>query len=79
MSAFRSPATAASWKNIPTSYLLCEKDMAIPAAGQEAMTDAVKATGAEIEVTRIDAGHSPFLSKPDETVAWLRRVAGEKV
>ncbi|KAF1844641.1 uncharacterized protein K460DRAFT_250316, partial [Cucurbitaria berberidis CBS 394.84] len=72
-----APTTAASWKEIPTSYLLCEDDQAVPASGQEAMTSSVKEMGGEIEVTRLQAGHSPFLSKPNETVAWIRKVAGE--
>ena len=79
MATFYAPATAASWKEIPTSYLLCEDDLAIPAPGQEAMTSGVKEMGGEIEITRIKVGHSPFLSKPDETVEWIRRVAGEKL
>lgn len=69
--------TAASWQTIPTSYLLCEDDLAIPAAAQEGMIKGVEeAGGGEIEVTRIKSGHSPFLSKPDETAAWLQKVAG---
>ncbi|KAH9874383.1 hypothetical protein IAQ61_003572 [Plenodomus lingam] len=69
--------TAASWQTIPTSYLLCEDDLAIPAAGQEGMCKAVEDAGGEIEVTRLKCGHSPFLSRPDETVQWLKRVAGK--
>lgn len=79
MSAFRSPATAASWKTIPTAYLVCELDRAIPLQAQLAMTDAVRDAGAQIEVERIEAGHSPFLSKVGETVRWVRGVAGEEL
>lgn len=78
LATFYAPTTAASWKEIPTSYLLCEDDIAIPAAGQEAMIAGVKEMGGEIEVTRIKAAHSPFLSRPGETVEWVRRVAGEE-
>lgn len=91
-----APATAASWKEIPSSYLLCENDRAIPSAGQEDMVNRAKNAGAEVEVTRIkvsnrreivssymlmnaQAGHSPFLSQPDETVKWIRGVCGEKL
>ncbi|KAF2688409.1 alpha/beta-hydrolase [Lentithecium fluviatile CBS 122367] len=75
----QAKATAASWKEIPTSYLLCEDDLAIPAFAQEAMTGMVRDMGGEIEVERIKSGHSPFLSRPGEVVGWLRRVAGEKI
>jgi hypothetical protein len=71
---FNVGATAATWKQIPTSYLLCEDDIAIPWQGQQAMCDAVKEAGGEIEVTRIKAGHSPFLSKVDETVEWIEGI-----
>ncbi|KAH7554706.1 Alpha/beta hydrolase fold-1 [Bipolaris maydis] len=73
---FYAKATAASWKKIPTNYLLCEDDLAIPREGQQAMIEGVKAVGADIEVTSIKVGHSPFLSKVDETVAWIVGVAG---
>jgi predicted esterase len=56
---------------------LCEDDQAIPAQGQQAMCDAVKEAGGDIEVTRIQAGHSPFLSKIDETVEWIEGVANK--
>jgi pimeloyl-ACP methyl ester carboxylesterase len=76
---FEAKTTAASWKVIPSSYLLCEDDLAIPAAGQQAMIEGVREKGGVIEVTRIKAGHSPFLSKVDETVEWVRKVAGESI
>ena len=79
MVSFHEKTTAASWKGIPTSYLLCEDDLAIPATLQEHMIRGVEEAGAEIEVTRLKCGHSPFLSKPDETVKWLRKVAGEEL
>ena len=43
------------------------------------MIKGVQEAGADIEVQRMKASHSPFLSQPDETVEWIRRVAGEKV
>lgn len=72
-------ATGAAWKVIPTSYLLCEEDLAIPPGRQEEMIRDAKSVGAEIDVTRIKSSHSPFLSKINETAQWVRRVAGEKV
>ncbi|KAH7089541.1 Alpha/beta hydrolase fold-1 [Paraphoma chrysanthemicola] len=68
---FHDKTKHASWRQIPTSYLLCEDDLAIPSFAQTGMTQAVKDAGAEIEVHRIKAGHSPFLSKVDETVDWI--------
>jgi pimeloyl-ACP methyl ester carboxylesterase len=36
-SAFTTPCTYAAWKHIPSTYLICEKDNAIPLAAQVAM------------------------------------------
>ncbi|KAL5372598.1 hypothetical protein PMIN06_002676 [Paraphaeosphaeria minitans] len=75
--SFVAKATGASWKQIPTHYLICENDLAIPVAGQEAMTAMVKNMGGELWTERLKSSHSPFLGHVDETVAWIRRVAGE--
>lgn len=44
---------------------------------QEAMVQACQDAGADMEVQRVKSGHSPFLSKPDEVVHFLRKAAGE--
>ena len=64
------------WRHIPSSYLLCQKDKAIPAEMQEAM---VAQEGSMFDdVLRIDAGHCPFISQPELTAKFVRRAAGEK-
>jgi len=68
-----------SWRTIPSSYLICEDDRAIPVFVQEAMVKACQDAGADMVTERVFSGHSPFLSKPDETVDFLRRAAGEMV
>jgi pimeloyl-ACP methyl ester carboxylesterase len=53
---------------LPTTYLLCENDQALPTPMQEAFaahTDRVE---------RLDSGHSPFLSQPQELAARLEQV-----
>lgn len=75
----KSPTTGESWKTIPTSYLVCEDDKAIPVAAQDGMIKSVQDAGFEVDVSRIKASHSPFLSKPAETAAWIRKVAGEDI
>ncbi|KAG9194969.1 hypothetical protein G6011_00089 [Alternaria panax] len=77
--SFYAPATGAAWKEIPTCYLLCEEDECVPPSVQEKMVKAVEEEGGEVEITRLKSGHSPFLSRADETVEWIRRVAGEHV
>jgi pimeloyl-ACP methyl ester carboxylesterase len=52
---------------VPTTYLLCENDQALPTAMQEsfaAQTDRIQ---------RLDSGHSPFLSQPKQLAARLEQ------
>jgi len=72
-------ASSAAWRTIPSTYLICEDDRAIPVFVQEAMVKACQDAGASMKTERVFAGHSPFLSKPDEVVAFLRRAAGEDI
>lgn len=62
------------YKYIPRTYLVCEKDMAIPLHVQKAMIDN---SGVEFRVDTVDASHSPFISVPDEMAMSIRRAAGE--
>jgi pimeloyl-ACP methyl ester carboxylesterase len=71
----RSPA----YKNIPSAYLVCEDDRAIPVEGQDNMIEEARKDGAVIEVERLFVAHSPYLNKPDAVAAFLRRAAGEEV
>lgn len=61
----------AGWADVPVWYLLCTRDQAIPIQAQEGMVAAARAAGASITTKTLDAGHSPFLSKPDETVGFI--------
>lgn len=79
---FYGPATCEPWTKIPSSYLVCEKDNAIPVQGQDGMITNAKSKAAEVGfeafdiVERLDASHSPFLSMPDRVAAYLERAAG---
>jgi pimeloyl-ACP methyl ester carboxylesterase len=68
--------TYAAWKHIPSTYILCGKDKAVPIQAQEAM---VAQEGANFNIERFnEASHSPFLSMPKETADAIRRASGEK-
>jgi hypothetical protein len=73
---FSTKTTYAGWKHIPGTYLLCRNDMAIPAEAQEAMSTQ---PGAQFDVVRCDADHSPFLCMPEYTAKVIRYAAGEKI
>jgi pimeloyl-ACP methyl ester carboxylesterase len=64
--AFAQPLTHAAWHTIPSTYVLCEKDGAIPLPGQEAMAQRAG------RVLRLPTSHSPFLSRPADVASILR-------
>jgi pimeloyl-ACP methyl ester carboxylesterase len=68
VSALTQPLSRAAWRELPSTYVVCERDQAIPVFAQEAMAQRAG------EVLRMDAGHSPFLSQPKELAALLRPI-----
>ena len=79
LSSFAETQTAAAWTAIPSTYVICENDKAIPVPAQEAMSTRAGRT------IRIASGHSPFLSRPDDIAqivadhATLTPTAGRSV
>jgi pimeloyl-ACP methyl ester carboxylesterase len=61
------PLRDAIWKSVPTSYILCEQDRALPPSIQQSMSEHTTKT------TRFDAGHNPFLSRPAAVAAQIRQ------
>ena len=76
---FASKATYAGWKHVPCTYLLCEKDNAIPIDAQKGMVEAAREAGADMKAETVNASHSPFMSIPEEMALSIRRAAGESV
>lgn len=74
---FFSNVTYAAWRDIPSTYLVCENDNAIPGSAQEGLLE--NTPGHLFEIERCQASHSPFLSMPKETADVIRRAAGEKL
>ncbi|MCZ2838481.1 alpha/beta hydrolase [Modestobacter sp. VKM Ac-2985] len=66
--ALTQPLSRAAWTELPSTYVVCEQDQAIPVAAQEAMSARAGT------VLRLDAGHSPFLAAPAELAALLRPI-----
>lgn len=75
---FHSPCTYAAWKEVPSTYLYCLQDAAIPVSVQKMMVEET-AKGYIMATEMVDASHSPFISKPDEVTASIRRAAGEDI
>ncbi|MGH3997140.1 MAG: alpha/beta hydrolase [Pseudonocardiaceae bacterium] len=64
LSAFGQPVRRVAWREVPSTFVVCAEDRAIPAAGQRAQ--AAKAT----RTVELACGHHPFLSQP-ETLAQI--------
>jgi pimeloyl-ACP methyl ester carboxylesterase len=57
-SSMRQQLTEAAWETIPSTYVICEADNAIPVAAQTRMA------GRAEYVQRLNASHSAYLSQP---------------
>ena len=66
--AFEQPLTNAGWRAVPSTYVVATQDQAIPPVAQEAMAQRAG------DVLRMDTGHSPFLSHPQELAELLREI-----
>jgi pimeloyl-ACP methyl ester carboxylesterase len=65
----QQPATAAAWRDLPSTYVVCADDQSIPLWMQHAF--AARATSSVAWPT----SHSPFLSQPDLVVELLAELA----
>jgi pimeloyl-ACP methyl ester carboxylesterase len=63
--------TRAAWRTVPSTYIICEDDRALPVQAQQVLAER---SGV---VHRITGDHSPFLSKPVELAALLSKIALE--
>jgi pimeloyl-ACP methyl ester carboxylesterase len=66
--SFEQPVRAAAWHDIPSTYVICERDNAIPVVAQEAMAARAGTTH------RLDSDHSPFLGQPAAVADLIRGV-----
>jgi pimeloyl-ACP methyl ester carboxylesterase len=62
-----------AWKNIPTTYVLCEDDMFLPESLQRGIAKKAGAQVAEIE----DVGHDAFIGKCDELVEIIGNIVAQ--
>lgn len=67
--SFTERVTAAGWRTVPSSYVVCDDDLTLEPARQRAL-----ATRAD-SVHRLPSGHSPFLSMPGQLATLLGRIA----
>lgn len=65
LSVTAQPVTAAAWKELPTTYMVCAEDRGTPAVLQR---EFARRAGRVVE---LDTGHHPFLSQPAEVSELL--------
>ncbi|KAJ5355049.1 uncharacterized protein N7496_012261 [Penicillium cataractarum] len=71
---FHSNITFEAWRHVPSTYLYCLKDEAIPLPVQKMMVEEV-AKGVNIQTDVVDASHSPFYTAPDHMAAAIKKAA----
>jgi len=70
-SSMRQPLTETAWKAIPSTYIICEADNAVPVTAQERMAQRAD------DVYRLNTSHSPFLSQPVALGRLIRRLLAD--
>ncbi|KAJ5929383.1 hypothetical protein N7454_007231 [Penicillium verhagenii] len=68
-----SPATSAAYTRIPSVYLQCENDRAIPLFVQQLMVEKARGKGAQMTMETIATGHSPWLVDPTPVADFVQR------
>jgi pimeloyl-ACP methyl ester carboxylesterase len=69
IASFVQPVRSVGWRDLPSTYVICELDNAIPVPAQEAMAAHADTTH------RLRSDHSPFLTDPDAVADLIRAVA----
>ncbi|KNG84801.1 hypothetical protein ANOM_006714 [Aspergillus nomiae NRRL 13137] len=77
ISAHLNPISHEAYRGIPATYIVCDDDRAIPVSAQERMISNVQSAGVRMDVRRIPASHSPFLSMPELTAELVVNLAAE--
>jgi len=67
--ALGSGASRAAWRELSSTYVLCEQDRAITAPAQERLSARCQ------DVVRMPTSHSPMLSRPELLVELLSKLA----
>ncbi|KAL1967164.1 hypothetical protein VTN77DRAFT_3455 [Rasamsonia byssochlamydoides] len=74
--SFNTPLSYPAYQHVPSTYLFCEQDMAIPLPGQKAMASFA---GEGLKTHTCTASHSPMLSMLELVVNVIRGAAGEAI
>jgi pimeloyl-ACP methyl ester carboxylesterase len=64
------PLTYMGWREIPSHYILCEQDRMLPLPLQEHFSSLAGSVP-----LRMDAGHFPHVSQPQQLTAIIQQIA----
>ncbi|MEV7239172.1 alpha/beta fold hydrolase [Streptomyces sp. NPDC051020] len=67
--SFSDALTEVGWHAVPSAYVICENDQALPAERQRGLAERSDT------VHRVVADHSPFLSQPVQLAALLEEIS----
>ncbi|KAH8703628.1 Alpha/beta hydrolase fold-1 [Talaromyces proteolyticus] len=69
---------SAPWKSLPTTYIHCMRDKALVFPLQQILVEEALATSRSATFDRafIDSGHCPFISRPNELLQIIKKIAG---
>ena len=70
-SAVTSKLTRASYRYIPTGFVVCEEDNGFLPEVQEGMIEVVQQSGVDVLVYRLKSGHSVYLSQPEALIGKI--------
>ncbi|KAI9035553.1 alpha/beta hydrolase [Aspergillus affinis] len=71
--SFTEEGTEEPWHTIPSAYIICDDDLALPPAIQDSMIKSL----VHPRVFRLNSGHSPFLSMPTEMADILFEICSQ--
>ncbi|KAK0384045.1 hypothetical protein NLU13_8134 [Sarocladium strictum] len=71
---FHTPLTYEGWRHVPTTYIYCTLDAAIPIHIQKMMVEET-AKGVNINTEELNAGHSPFINMPEAVADCIQKLA----
>jgi len=75
LKAYGGETSHAAYTVIPSWYLYCTKDQAVPMEVQQNLVRIAIEAGAQMKTGMVDASHSPFLSVPEETAEFIMKAA----
>lgn len=75
LTASLAPATAAAYRSVPSTYILCAQDRAISLSLQEKMVAAARADGAKMETVLLDTSHTPWMADPQGVLDVIKSAA----